>query len=222
MLRAFVFVMACLVPLACASDDGASDHASGGPGGAGGATAAASTSSAGGASGASSGNGGGATTAAGGAGNGGRSGDGDASGDRDAAVSGDTGGAATSDAGDASIADDARIRDAGGEGDGSPGGDSLPGKPWIHLCPKTDTHEQCCAFLCSCLTTVCADSPLDKPGIDNCMSNCSRLTDMAMRCRVYHCYESLNPRVPQDHVSHCGHASGRVPGGGCPAEVYGP
>jgi hypothetical protein len=59
-------------------------------------------------------------------------------------------------------------------------------------------------------------------GIDNCMTNCPKLTDMLLRCHVYHCYESLNPNVPQDHDSHCGHASGRVGGGGCPPEVYGP
>jgi hypothetical protein len=139
----------------------------------------------------------------------------------DASVSTDSGDASGSstDARDASNVD---ARDASAEGDGNPGGDGLPGRPWIHLCPKTDTHEQCCAFLCSCLATVCADSPLDKMGIENCMTNCPKLTDMALRCHVYHCYESQNPRVPQDHASHCGHASGRVPGGSCPPEVYGP
>jgi hypothetical protein len=186
----------------------------------------ASTSSAGGAAGsgyAGGGNGGAATTATGGnpgGGAGGAGGPGD-----DAAVSNDADsvtGDASDGALDASNAGDARPRDASAEGDGNPGGDTLPGKPWIHLCPKADTHEQCCAFLCSCLSTVCADSPLDQMGIANCMTNCPKLTDMALRCHVYHCYESLNPSVPQDHDSHCGHASGRVAGGGCPPAAYGP
>jgi len=121
---------------------------------------------------------------------------------------------------DVSSEPDAPTKDA--TNDGNPGGDTLPGKPWIHLCPKTDTHEQCCAFLCNCLMTVCSDSPLDKPGTDACMTNCPKLTDMMLRCRIYHCYESKNPSFPQDHVSHCGHASGRVNGGDCPPAVYGP
>jgi hypothetical protein len=220
MLRAVVLFVAGFIALACASDDAASDHASGGAGGAGGASAA-TASGAGGAGGSGDGGrGGGTSTGGGDGGSGGGGGE-----NTDASLSGDSGGAAPGDASDGAreaSGDDARVRDATGEGDGNPGGDTLPGKPWIHLCPKTDTHEQCCAFLCSCLMTVCADSPMDKPGIDNCMSNCAKLTDMAMRCHVYHCYESQNPRFPQDHISHCGHASGRVPGGGCPPEVYGP
>jgi hypothetical protein len=222
MLRAVVHFVAGFVVLACASD-AAPDHASGGAGGAGGASTGATASSAGGAGGAGGGGRGGSSTTGGG--DGGRRGDGGESGGADASLSGDSGGAAPVDASDGAReagGDDARVRDATAEGDGNPGGDTLPGKPWIHLCPKTDTHEQCCAFLCSCLMTVCADSPMDKPGIDNCMSNCTKLSDMAMRCHVYHCYESQNPRFPQDHISHCGHASGRVAGGGCPPEVYGP
>jgi hypothetical protein len=101
-----------------------------------------------------------------------------------------------------------------------PGGASLPGKPWIHLCPKSYSHEQCCMFLCSCLSTICADSPADKAGVMNCMTACPKLSDMLLRCHVYHCYESENPNVPGDHASHCGHASGRVGGGGCPTAVY--
>jgi hypothetical protein len=109
-----------------------------------------------------------------------------------------------------------------GPSDGAvdPGGETLAGKPWIHLCPKSYNQEQCCMFLCSCLNTICSDSPADKPGIANCMPNCMKLNNMLMRCHVYHCYESTNPNVPGDHASHCGHASGRVGGGGCPTAVY--
>ena len=97
----------------------------------------------------------------------------------------------------------------------------MPNKPWIRLCPKSFTPAQCCEFLCNCLAKTCGDSPRDKPATaEACVSSCMKANNMQMRCRVYHCYESLNPKVPQDHVSHCGHASGRVPGGGCPAPVY--
>jgi hypothetical protein len=145
-----------------------------------------------------------------------------ATGGGDASAQGGAGGGSSVDASlesDVSAAD-ARVADARAEGDGNPGGDTLPGKPWIHLCPKTATHEECCAFLCSCLVTNCSDSPQDRSGIDNCMTKCPTLTDMMLRCHVYHCYESLNPGVPQDHDSHCGHASGRVAGGTCPPAVY--
>jgi hypothetical protein len=70
-------------------------------------------------------------------------------------------------------------------------------------------------FLCSCLATNCADSPLDKPRIAGCMDMCGKLTDARARCQVYHCYESLSPTAVKDHASHCGHASGRVGGGSC-------
>ncbi len=208
--------------LACASDDAATS----GAGGAGGAGSVVTTAGPGGSAGSNAATGGtGGATSTGGGGSGGSSGDAGSKGGEDAA-SGDSGDASTGDASDAardvSMTSDADMHDASGGSDGNPGGDTLPGKPWIHLCPKADTHEECCAFLCNCLATVCADSPLDKTGIANCMTNCPMLTDMMLRCHVYHCYESLNPSVPQDHASHCGHASGRVAGGGCPPAVYGP
>jgi hypothetical protein len=118
------------------------------------------------------------------------------------------------------VSTDARTSDGGAGEVGDPGGDTLPGKPWIHLCPRSYTKEQCCAFLCNCLATICADSPQDAARQPTCMSMCMGLNDMAMRCHVYHCYESTNPNVTKDHVSHCGHASGRVGGGGCPTAVY--
>jgi hypothetical protein len=81
--------------------------------------------------------------------------------------------------------------------------------------------EQCCAFLCSCLNTICADSAKAKPGLASCMSWCPKISNMAARCHVYHCYISISPTGGiKDHDSHCGHAANQVQGGGCPTEVY--
>jgi hypothetical protein len=133
---------------------------------------------------------------------------------------------------DATLADDAMPTDADLSESGiftnGPFGDAsvgyglpiVPGKPWNYICPKTWTHQQCCALLCACLQQACADSPMDKPGTNACPTTCPMLSDMAMRCHVFHCSESTNPTNPKDHVSHCGHASGRVPGGMCPPVVY--
>lgn len=95
------------------------------------------------------------------------------------------------------------------------GGTKLPDRPWIHLCPKDYTQPQCCTYLCECLKTNCST----EKNVDSCMASCMNAADHATRCRVFQCYESLDPRVPQDHVSHCGHASGRVGGGDCPPGV---
>jgi hypothetical protein len=188
-----------------------SDPASSGPStpGSGGSGRGAGAQGSGGAAGSSTGTGGRATGGSAGETGGGQdasTGSDDASSAEDASVDGAT-------------SEDGATADTG-EGDGNPGGYSLPGKPWIHLCPLDDTHEECCTFLCDCLKTVCADSPLDQSGIENCETNCPKLSDMTLRCHIYHCYESLNPNVTKDHVSHCGHASGRVGGGGCPTAVY--
>jgi hypothetical protein len=105
--------------------------------------------------------------------------------------------------------------------DAYPDSDFLPGRPDIRLCKKEWTMEQCCAFLCSCLNTICADSAKAKPGLANCMSWCPKITDMAARCHVYHCYVSISPTGGiNDHDSHCGHAANQVGGGGCPTVVY--
>lgn len=109
----------------------------------------------------------------------------------------------------------------GGGSDGYPDSAFLTGRPDIRLCKKEWTAEQCCAFLCSCLNTICADSAKGKPGLATCMSWCPKLGDMARRCHVYHCYISISPTGGiNDHDSHCGHAADQVQGGGCPTEVY--
>jgi hypothetical protein len=116
---------------------------------------------------------------------------------------------------------DTAPRSDGGKSDGIPDSDFLPGRPDIRLCKKEWTAEQCCAFLCSCLTTICADSAKAKPGLPTCMSWCPKINDMARRCHVYHCYISVSPTGGiNDHDSHCGHAANEVAGGGCPTAVY--
>jgi hypothetical protein len=87
------------------------------------------------------------------------------------------------------------------------------------MCPLTATHQQCCEMLCECLDRICIDSAKAKPGLATCMPTCLKLSDMLMRCHVYHCYESVSPSGIKDHDSHCGHAANQVNGGGCPAGV---
>jgi hypothetical protein len=109
----------------------------------------------------------------------------------------------------------------GSSSDAYPDSAFLTGRPDIRLCKKEWTQEQCCAFLCSCLNTICADSAKGKPGLATCMSWCPKISDMAARCHVYHCYVSISPTGGiKDHDSHCGHAANQVQGGGCPTEVY--
>jgi hypothetical protein len=115
-----------------------------------------------------------------------------------------------------SLVDASASTDAGsGDGGADPGGDPVPGKPWLRLCPRDWDQAKCCQFLCSCLERLCDDSPMDKARFAGCMSMCTKLTDFRARCQVYHCFESKNPGATRDHVSHCGHASGRVAGGSC-------
>jgi hypothetical protein len=91
----------------------------------------------------------------------------------------------------------------------------VPNKPWIRLCPKDADQAACCDLLCRCLVSRCSDSPMDKALIPGCMPMCMGKSDFRARCQVFHCFESKNPRFTRDHVSHCGHASGRVGGGDC-------
>ena len=139
---------------------------------------------------------------------------------------GTTGGASTGGAGssggsggssgDGPVAGDVPAGDAsGGGGLDEIGGEPFPGKAWIRLCPKADSQAKCCELLCRCMGVLCADSPMDKSREPNCMSMCMGLSDQRARCQVFHCFESKNPGAVKDHVSHCGHASGRVNGGSC-------
>jgi hypothetical protein len=133
-------------------------------------------------------------------------------------ASGDTGGAGGMSMMDASMTPiDTGPDGTSVSGDGGVmlGGEVQTTKPWIHLCPKSWTQTQCCELLCQCLDVYCQSSPLDKPRIAGCMPMCMKLTDYRARCQVYHCFESQSPTAVKDHDSHCGHASGRVGGGGC-------
>jgi hypothetical protein len=178
--------------------------ASGGASGSGGASSGGGSSGSGGAigSGGSSGSGGDATSGSGGAGTGG------SSGSPDAPV-----------AMDSPPASDARMTGAG-DAFGAEG-DHLPGREDLKICRKEWSAAQCCEFLCSCLTNICSDSAKGKPGLATCMSWCPKLSDMARRCHVYHCFVSISPTGGlKDHDSHCGHAADQVQGGGCPVEAY--
>jgi hypothetical protein len=116
---------------------------------------------------------------------------------------------------------DSRPAADSGSSDAYPDSAFLTGRPDIRLCKKEWSMEQCCAFLCSCLGTICADSAKAKAGLATCMSWCPKISDMAARCHVYHCYISISPTGGiKDHDSHCGHAANQVQGGGCPTEVY--
>lgn len=117
---------------------------------------------------------------------------------------------------DAPLAPDGGAADAtAGDGGAELGGDPVANKPWLRLCPKAWNQMQCCELLCACLDRLCADSPMDKARVPGCMSMCTKLADFRARCQAYHCFESKNPGATKDHVSHCGHASGRVGGGSC-------
>jgi hypothetical protein len=112
--------------------------------------------------------------------------------------------------------------DGGGLVNGwDPGVPAYAGKAGIYLCPKAYNQQQCCQLLCACNEHVCGDSPMDKPRLGGCMAMCMNLSDARARCQVYHCFESSSPSGVKDHASHCGHASGRVGGGGCPAYTAG-
>jgi hypothetical protein len=186
-------------------------------GGAGGDTSAGgSGGSSGGTGGSYGGSGGGGTSGAGGSGgSGGSAGSGGGGGGTpDARPS--TGGSGGST--DGPTASDGPAADSGGGGDGGDlfsAGEMVTGRPWIRLCPKAWDQTRCCMYLCQCLGQLCADSPMDASRIPMCMSMCSKLTDFRARCQVFHCFESKNPGATKDHVSHCGHASGRVGGGSC-------
>jgi hypothetical protein len=235
MIRALVscgFALAVAV-VAAAGCEPEADPDGGGAGGSGGASATGGRGGSGGAGGraGSAGSGGGSAGtggSTGGAGGTGASG-GSTGGAGGSAASGGTGGAGTAGTGgaggtggaDAAAADGPAPTTDGpaASGDGfyatEPGGELVDGRPWVRLCPKAWDQAKCCMFLCSCLNDLCSDSPADKARFPTCMSMCMNLQLQRARCQVYHCFESKNPRVPQDHASHCGHASGRVGGGGC-------
>lgn len=217
----------CLLISACSSSD---DAKPGGPtagaGGKGGATASGGTGGSG--SGGAPGSGGGGAGASGGSGGGAGGtpgGSGGISGSGGGGADGATGGSGGSgqDAADAVTTQDAPRVD-GGAGEGRPAilseGADYPGRPEVRICPKEWTQAQCCDFLCRCLNDICSDAPKAQKGIPTCGTWCPKLSNMAMRCHVYHCFESVSMGGKKDHDSHCGHAADQVPGGMCRPFVY--
>jgi hypothetical protein len=188
---------------------------SGGKEGSGGSRASSGGDS--GASGGSTGSGGQSGSGGSSAGQGGSMTAGGSSGGAGGADAGGSGGAGPADA----SVDKPAAETGGSDRPGILGeGADYPGRAEVRICPKDWTHEQCCAFLCRCLNELCTDSPKGKPGIASCMTWCPKLSNMAMRCHVYHCFESVSTGGKKDHDSHCGHAADQVAGGMCRADVY--
>jgi hypothetical protein len=77
-------------------------------------------------------------------------------------------------------------------------------KPFIIECPPGAPREACCLHYCTCMSTNCMrQAPAD------CMAACVSPNGVAkwdLRCRVYNCFESLNPLATKDHTAHCEHA----------------
>jgi hypothetical protein len=228
MTRAITFVLALTMLVGCKAADQPGDTnsergtggsvATGGRSGTGGRAGSGGSSGSGGANSSGGATGSGGTISSGGAtGSGGSTGTG--------GTSSGTGGASTGTGGSSADAatDVPAASDAGGGSD-RPGilgeGADYPGRPEVRICPKDWSHEQCCQFLCRCLNDLCTDSPKGKPGIASCMTWCPKLSNMAMRCHVYHCFESVSMGGKKDHDSHCGHAADQVAGGMCRADVY--
>jgi hypothetical protein len=127
-------------------------------------------------------------------------------------IGGGTGGAAVmidaapvvvSDASSASVAPDGAptSSDAAVSVDGLPAG--IPGHEWVIPCDPSWSKAQCCAHYCGCMARNCADrEPKD------CMATCTAPgNNWNLKCKVEQCFESLDPRFPMDHGSHCGHAT---------------
>jgi hypothetical protein len=100
--------------------------------------------------------------------------------------------------------------DAGaGGGDGGPVDPNDPktwpggafAKPFIVLCPDGAPKAACCMHYCSCMMTNCS-----KQIPSDCLNACMGNEKWDMRCRVYNCFESLNPLAQKDHQAHCEHA----------------
>jgi hypothetical protein len=136
---------------------------------------------------------------------------------------GATGGAAGTGGSGAATVDAAAIDVPAGGGnmgaatdaDGSAGADGGPidpndpktwpggafAKPFIVLCPDGAPKAACCMHYCSCMMTNCSmQIPAD------CLNACMGNQKWDMRCRVYNCFESLNPLAQKDHQAHCEHA----------------
>ena len=88
------------------------------------------------------------------------------------------------------------------------------GKPFIIACPDGAPRAACCQHYCACMATNCGTvSSVRLP--KDCMAACvapDAVQSWDLRCRVYNCFESLNPLAQKDHVAHCEHAGARGAG----------
>jgi hypothetical protein len=87
-------------------------------------------------------------------------------------------------------------------------------KPFIVACPEGAPRAACCQHYCACMMQNCgAVSSVRLP--KDCMAACvspEAVANWDLRCRVYNCFESLNPLAQKDHVAHCEHAGARGAG----------
>ena len=169
------------------------------------------------------GGGGGAETGGSGGGSGGSAGAG-SGGTGAAGTGGGAGGVPVDAAADAPIA--ASDGPAPSSGDAG-GGDTVlvlddpstwPGgaynKPFIVACPDGASRTACCQHYCGCMMKNCGSVSSVKLPKD-CMAACvapDAVKNWDLRCRVYNCFESLNPLAQKDHVAHCEHAGARGAG----------
>ena len=207
------FLLAALVWLAaaCSQSSSRSDSPAPGAGATGGVTGGAGAAS-GGSGGASASSGGAAAEGAGGA----ASGTGGAS-----EASGGAPGDAAPDAPQSLPTGDAGPLGDVGAGDVPlvlddpatwPGG--AYGKAFIIACPDGASRTACCAHYCGCMSKICGNVGSVKLPKD-CMGAClapDAVSGWDLRCRVYNCFESLNPLAQKDRVAHCEHAGARGAG----------
>jgi hypothetical protein len=87
-------------------------------------------------------------------------------------------------------------------------------KPFIIACPDGAPRVACCEHYCGCMAKNCGTVGSVKLPKD-CMAACvapEAVKNWDLRCRVYNCFESLNPLAQKDHVAHCEHAGARGAG----------
>jgi hypothetical protein len=88
------------------------------------------------------------------------------------------------------------------------------GKDFIVACPDGASRTACCQHYCACMMKNCGTvSSVRLP--KDCMAACvspEAVQGWDLRCRVYNCFESLNPLAQKDRVAHCEHAGARGAG----------
>jgi hypothetical protein len=88
------------------------------------------------------------------------------------------------------------------------------GKDFIVACPEGASRMACCQHYCGCMAKNCGNVASVKLPKD-CMAAClspEAVQSWDLRCRVYNCFESLNPLAQKDRVAHCEHAGARGAG----------